>query len=729
MTMTKKVPTNCRFCGYQCGLIAHVDNNNVTKVEPDPTRFPYDTRVQNRCPRWRVIPQVLDHPKRINYPLKRKGSRGSGQWEKITWEQALDEIAAKLQALKDKYGPETLATCIGGPHAIYWPLHRFMNLFGSPNNVGVGQICWNPGILINTLTFGWPVVNELNPETTNCALVWGTNPAQSDNSLFWHSLLQLAKAGKPLIVVDPRCSQTARQATLWLPVRPGTDAFLALGLIHVIIQEKLYDSSFVNRWCYGFEQLKKHVKPYTPGYVAGITGIPAEDIVKAAQLYAGNSPATLYTGRGIDQLGYNTIPTHQAFAILRAITGNVDVPGASYLTEMPDFIPEIDLEMSEHTVASFRKKQLGQDFLSLQTYQGYAKLRQYTMKHDKRLPMRYLTSAHPNLVWKAMITGQPYPIKALIVMATNPLLTQADTGLVYQALKSLDLLVVLELFETPTAMLADYILPSAGVLERPLMETDAGTANVAYGGKQAVTPYYQRRQDYFFWRELGLRFGQQDYWPWETMEEALDDCLKPTGLTWQEFCETGLYYRPHRYAKYETAGENNRPLGFATESGKVELYSNLLDHLGYPPLPQPKQPPPATEEFPLRLITGARIQPYYASSYRQVTELRALHPEPLAEISPTTAQKYGLEEGSWIQVVTKKGKGRFKLKFRSMRDNVVSIEYGWWFPEMKNREPELGGLWLSNANNLTSADFAACEPLIGTWNYNGIPCRIEKAVE
>ena len=251
MTEAKLVPTNCRFCGYQCGLIATVINGRVTAVKPDSSRFPNNDIILRGCKRWPLIPQVMDHPQRVNFPLKRIGERGSGQWLQISWEQALDEIAEKLQSLKDKFGPEMLATSIGGPHTTFWPLHRFMALFGSPNNMGIGQICWNPGILTNTLTYGWPIDMEFDPANTSCALLWGVNPAESDNSLFWHSILEYRQEEKPLIVVDPRRTRTAEQATIWLPIRPGTDAVLALGFVYVIISEKLYDHDFVDRWCHG----------------------------------------------------------------------------------------------------------------------------------------------------------------------------------------------------------------------------------------------------------------------------------------------------------------------------------------------------------------------------------------------------------------------------------------------------------------------------------------------
>ena len=746
MKELKYIPSNCRFCGYQCGLIATVQGGRVLSVKPDPNRYPGDKKVMNGCRRWRQAVEVLDHPLRINYPLKRVGERGSGKWEKISWDEALDEIAAKLSDLKDRYGPETLATSIGAPHTTYWPLHRFLALFGSPNNMGIGQNCWNPGIFANTLTFGWPLEMELVPGLTSCALLWGVNPAESDNSLLWQTIRNFTREGNPLIVVDPRRTRTARRATLWLPVKPGTDAYLALGLLHVIITNKWYDQEFVETWCHGFAKLSEHVRPYEPDKVEALTGVNAEKIVKAARLFAQNSPATLLSGRGIDQLGPNTFPTHHALAILRAITGNVDKLGASHICEMPDFIPELDLELSEQFVHVYREKQLGKDRLLLQSYKGYERLRELTIKHGKRLPMRYLTSAHPNLVWRAMLTGKPYPIRAMIVMASNPLLTQADSRLIYKALKSLDLLVVLEQFPTPTAMLADYVLPSAGVLERPLLETKAGTANIAYGGQAAVQPYYERRPDYDFWRGLGLRLGQEKYWPWETYLESLQASLAPTGVSWEEFCRFGIYDMPSGYYKHEEVDlTSGLPRGFSTKSGKVELYNEFLAELGYPPLPEPQglpqpdilpqeglkpagqsQPAETKEAYPFQLISGARIQPYYASNYHQIEKFRASHPEPRVEISPATAESLGLEEGTWVWVETERGRARFQVKLTQMRDDVVSVEYGWWDPEMTAADPDLGGLWLSNANILTNADFETADPLVGTWTYNGIPCRIVK---
>jgi thiosulfate reductase / polysulfide reductase chain A len=722
---TTTVPANCRFCGYLCSLSATVEDGRVVSVAPDPSRFPYDERIQKGCHRWRATVEILEHPHRVNHPMKRVGARGSGKWERVTWEEALDDITSRISALAEKHGPQTLSTAIGGPHATYWPLHRFMNLFGSPNNIGIGMICWNPGIWLNTVTFGWPIENAFDPETTGALMLWATNPAASDNSSWWRSVWSYAKNGGPLIVVDPIKTRTASLAKLWLPIRPGTDATLALGLLHVVIAEDLVDHDFVEKWCHGFAELREHVAGYTPEFVSEITGVPASDIVAAARLYASSGPAALVTGRGIDQLGHNTAPTHRALAILRAITGNVDRPGACFVGETPDFASEVDLELSDLMPQACKDAHLNRGHIILQTPEGYEQVREVTMRAGRRLPMRYLTAAHPDLVWKAMIEGDPYPIRAMIVMGGNPLLTQANSAKIHEALSSLDLLVALEYYTTPTAMLADYILPAASGMERPLLQTNWGTANVAYGGPAAVAPYHERRVDYDFWRELGCRLGQEEHWPEKNLAEAFDATLAPANLTWEEFCVTGLYHIPSEFAKHEevdpATGEKR---GFATASGKIELYSGLLEKLGYEPLPVPKPFAGTGTDYPLTLITGARKHPFFASSYHQVASLVRLHPQPLAEMAPETAADLGLSDGDEVIVATERGQARFVLATTTMVEGVVSVDYGRWYPEEEACEPHLSGMWRSNANTLTHCDIETSDPLIGTWTYNGLPCRV-----
>lgn len=727
--------TNCHFCGYLCAFLATVEDGRVVDLVPDPTRYPYDEKTLAGCRRWRMNLDVLDGADRINFPLRRAGARGSNEWERVTWDEALDDIAGRLRALADEHGPETLASMIGGPHTSFWPLHRFMNLFGSPNNMGIGQICWNPRIWMDAITFGWTVEADIVPGLTGCVVIWGTNPAESDNSAFWRALIDLSKGDTPLVVIDPRLTRTARLADVWLPVRPGTDCALALALIHVIIEEGLVDREFVDAWCHGYDELAAHVEPYTPEAVAKTCGVSADDIRRVARLFGGAQAAALVSGRGIDQVGKNVAPTHRAICCLRAITGNVDAPGSCVLAEESDFIPEVDLEMTSALAPARRARCLNTPFTPLQCYDGYEQARALTEKLGRTLPARYLTSAHPDLVLRAMETGEPYPVRALIVEATNPLVTYADTHRVFDALMSLDLIVVLEYYMTPTASIADYVLPAAGAIERPLFQAHGGVANIAYGGPAAVEPYHERKSDYDVFRALGCRLGQADAWPDATFAEALARTLSTCDMDWETFCETGLYWKPPAYGKHELPGPDGRPQGFATTTGKIELASEFLPQLGGPRLPEPTAPDalggaPCSEELratgtALTLITGARKQPYNASMYFNNPAFRQKSPVPVVEMAPATARSCGLADGDCVEVATDHGQATFILETREMAEGVANADYGWWHPEWEPGAPRFGGIWESNINCVTSCKMG--EPLIGTWAYNAIPCVVRKA--
>ena len=601
-----------------------------------------------------------------------------------------------------------------------------MNLFGSPNNMGIGQICWNPRVWMDMATFGWSVEADIVPGLTECLVLWGTNQPQSDNSAFWQHIRAYAAGGGALVVVDPRRTEAAAIADVWLPVRPGTDAVLALGLLNVIIGEELYDASFVDAWCSGFDELARAVAPLAPEAVAVTCGVSADDIRRAARLFSGGRASALVSGRGIDQIGAAVAPTHRALCCLRAITGNVDKPGACVLAEAPDFVSELAMEMSDAMPASCRAAALSSYRTPLQSYAGYDALRALTERLGRTPPMRYLTSAHPDLVLRAMEEGRPYPIRALVVQATNPLLTYGDTARVQRALAALDLLVVLEYRLTPTAQLADYVLPIAGALERPVLQVHGGIANAAYGGPAAVAPYYERRCDYDVFRELGRRLGQAEFWPEETLEDAFASQLLPAGLSWEEFCIEGTYWPRPAYAKHEALGADGRPVGFATTTGRIELASEFLPFHGGSRLPGPVLGGPKAPRRPLTLITGARRQPYNASMYFENPRFRDGAAAPEATVSPACAEALGLREGDAVEVVTDAGVARFVLAVAAMRDDVVSVDYGWWHPEW-GADERLGGMDESNANHLTRCEVG--EPMIGSWSYNAIPCDLRLSEE
>ena len=718
---------SCHYCGYLCGLDVALEDGHVVDVSPDVTRYPYDQSISARCSRWRMILEDLDAPDRINHPLRRAGERGSGRFERVSWDEALDDIAGRLSALREEHGGRTLASAIGGPHATYWPLHRFMSQFGSPNNMGIGQICWDARIWMDSVTFGWPTEGELNDRTASM-LLWATNPAVSDNSLFWMQIKARRSQGVPLVVVDCRRSETARAADLHLMPWPGTDAVLALSMIGVIVDEGWYDHDFVSRWCVGFDGLRAHVAPYTPDYAQLVTGVPADDIRRAARIYATGGPAFLISGRGIDQLGPNTEPTVRSLCLLRAITGNVDRPGACLVHERSEYRQEAEMERPDLLGPDERAFQMNPT--PLQSYQGYRLVNGQTQRFGRTLPERYLTSAHPGQVMRAMRDGVPYPVRALLVMGANPVLTYADTHLVLQALEALDLCVVADYRLTPTAQMADYVLPVAGALERPTCQIHGGVANLAYGGAAAIAPLHERRCDYDILRGLALRLGMGDEWPCATLEEEYDALFEPTGLTYRQFAVCGNYAPEHTYRKHETIGDDCQAAGFSTPSGKVELASSLLTELGGNPYPQPALAAVARADLAhgrVVLITGARVQPFWASSYFDNETFRRRHPHPLLSMDPQTAQSLGLAEGEWARVSNERGSAVLKVAFQDMPLGVTSAEYGWWLPEAPAGAPGLSGACISNINMLTYNGMDACEPLIGTWTYNGLTVLVEKA--
>ncbi len=737
--MSEVKPTNCHFCGYCCAFLATVEDGRVVDLKPDPARYPYNERILAGCRRWRMNLDVLDSPRRVNHPLRRVGERGSGEWERVSWDEALDDIAARLASLREEHGPGTLASMIGGPHASFWPLHRFMNLFGSPNNMGIGQICWNPRIWMDAITFGWTVELDIRFGTTSALFVWGTNPAQSDNSQLWQTIR--AVGGSPdmaLVCVDPRFTQVAAVSDLWIPVKPGTDCTLALAMLHVIFEEGLEDKAFLDEWCHGADELADHVKPYTPEAAAAFCGVDASDIVRAARLFAKGRTA-MVSGRGIDQTGKSVAPTHRALCCLRAVTGNVDREGSCILAEASDFTSEVDFELSDLVEDAVRPLCLNTPFAPLQCFDGYDLVRAQTDKLARRLPMRYMTSASPDLVLRAMETGEPYRVSALIVNATNPLLTYADTHRVFKALMGLKLIVVLDYYITPTGAIADYVLPCAGAIERPIFQIHGGVANMGYGGPAAVEPYYERKTDYDIFRALGQRLGQGEHWPDATLADAFETQLAPTGWTWDDYCLFGLYHVPPAPEKHLLAGNDGAPRGFATSTGKIELASELLPQLGGQRLPEQGDfmrlcSPALVERLEaegahhVTMLTGSRKQPYNASMYLDNPKFRASSPHPVVEASEAMAAKLGLVPGDIVKLTTDQGEARFIFAIAKMRDDVINVDYGWWHPENGVPcAPDFGGIWESNVNTLTSC--AMQEPLIGTWAYNAIDCMIQKCVE
>jgi anaerobic selenocysteine-containing dehydrogenase len=723
----------CIQCHNSCRLAATVNGDQLVSVEPD-TEYPGAKTfnpISKGCPRRRAVVEYFYHPARLSYPLRKSKKRGENKWQKMSWADAFAEIGSQIRKVIDQYGPEAIATTSGTGRTHDETRVRFFNLLGSPNHIGPSEICYGPMCAMGYTLFGWrvfPVVRS----NTRCIILWGGGgPRYWD--VFWRAAIKARREnGAKIIVIDPRGIDSIKQSDLWLQIRPGTDCALALGMIHHIIKEELYNKDFVEKWCYGFDQLKARVDHYSADKVSEITWIPVQKIRQAAEWYATLKPGATNHGMGLEHLA-NSIQALHAHYILSAITGNIDVKGGDiFPAPYPNIIHEQEIAAHERLPVEQINKTLGIERFRFLSRIGFDAIQSHVSRvwgneANNRSPFECY--AHAPTVYRAILTGKPYPVRAMITLASNPMVTQANTKVVYEALKSLDLYVVVDFFMTPSAQLADYILPSTTYLERPWLWAYSGIIGSERAMPRTVDTKYDRRDDYDIWRGLALQLGQEADWPWQTLEEVYDYRLQPIGLTFQEFIRKGGYLSaPKKYQHYEKNG-------FATPTGKIELYSTTLEKLGYDPLPEFHEPPESpfscpdlAKEYPLILITGGRFQPYYHSEHRQVKSLRKMHPEPIMQINEKTAKSLGIEEGDWVWIESPRGRIKQKCKFFDGIDpRVVHTQHGWWFPEEDGAEPSLYGVWKSNCNVLTDDDPDICNPISGGWPLRALLCKVYKA--
>ena len=721
----------CYFCHQNCGVLAYVKDGDVLAIEGDPE---HPTNQGGLCCRGNIALKHLNHPARINKPLRRVGERGSNQWEEIPWEQAIDEIAERLSRIKEEFGAEALATAGGTLRTDDWARRRFMNLFGSPNGFHNALLCWIPTFMVETAISGWsPFETDLG--NSRVLVLWGQNPGASGMPGM-RGITDLKKLGLKVICIDPRYTETAAHADLWLPLRPGSDSALALAWLNVIIHEGLYDAAFVENWCVGFTELAEHVAQYTPEWAAPLTWLDPELIRESARMYATTKPGNIQWGTSVDQIGKAAGATMHARALLRAITGNLDCPGGDLMTGPSlDFVTDEEMEANEWLSEEQKAKQIGSDRYKLTTWPGYGRIAEIAKATWGKAPTaEWMCEAHAPSVFRAILTSDPYPVKALIVSATNPVNSYGNSLEVLEALKAVDFLVTCEYWMTSSALMSDYVLPIAGALERPIIHNTYGCSDSLIASQRAIQPKFERRTDFTFWHDLGHRLGQTEMWPWENEEEAYYYMLYPLGYdisSYDDFVERyRFHFPPMEYYKYGEAG-------FATASRRIELYSSVLEELGYPPLPTYVGPPEneiddpeVAEKFPLVLTTGGGFMPYHHSEQFQIKELRFLKAEPYMEINPKTAESLGIAEGDWVWIETLRGRIRQKAGLTNgIHERVVFTQRGWWYPERSALGADPFGVLESNANVLTSTSDEHCDPIGGSWANRGLLCRVYKDTE
>jgi len=679
----KWVATDCTICYHSCGMNVLVEDGKIKKVEG---LKDHPLNKGGLCPKGERAIEMVYHPDRLKYPLKKV----KGKWERLTWDDALSEIADQLQRLKKEFGPDILSIFSGSIGVENFEMmelaQRFKGAFGTPNFISVEGICYRMRIRARQMTFGKYPVEERD---TKLYVLWGHNPEQSDFPLDLAIQENLPKGSK-IVVIDPKRISLAKKAEMYLPIRPGTDGALALAMMHVIIKENLYDKDFIEKWTYGFDKLVVHIEPYTPEWAETITWIPAEDIKKLARLYATVENASIFQGTNTQDQTANGTQNSRAFAILQTITGNINNPGGWVIS------PRLSLT---GLGISTDRTPIGAEDYSL-FYEIWGRKSPYGQ-----------VMCFPESV--------PDVIKALIVTGGNPVVSMPDSNAFREAMKKLNLLVVLDLFMTETAELAHYVLPACTHLEKNGL---AYSYNVCHGmpylmlRKKTIEPLHESKSEFTFWKELAMKTGMGDVFPWETDEEVVELELKPSGLSYKELKEdkiAGAYYMAKKYGMdgYEIKG-------FSTPSKKIEIYSETFEKAGFDPLPTYREPDQSplnkdlSGKYPLILTTGARILYYTHGQHRNIQDLKKQCPEPLAEIHPRAAGKYGVKSGDAIIVESNRGQIKVKaLLTEDMAEGVVSIPHGW--PGE------------ANVNILT--DIHLREPIMGYPQMKSQLCSIRKA--
>ena len=705
----RKVVGLCGICPGGCGVEIELIDGRIERLRP----------LKNHpagvvCPRGAKAKEIVYSPDRLMHPLARVGAKGEGRFERVSWDAALDRIAERLLEIKRTSGAEAVMTYIGrgmfdsGLVEVFAPpgvnnfsSKSFIFPFGSPNNAGCGSVCQTAyGMLAAVPTFGFGM-DATYPDFGNARLivVWGANPATDSPPTAIGKILAAKRKGARVIAIDHMRSHAAGIAHQWVPIRSGTDGALALGMINVIIGERLYDEEFVRNWTVGFDELGDYAARFNPEEVERITRVPAGVVVETARAIATAKHATLsmYTGLEYTDSGVQNL---RAVFILFAITGNLDVPGGIMLRakgktpyRRTNIAPPADV------------KPIGYD--------------KYPLFYE------YTKSAQFMEAPRAILEGDPYPIKALVIAGASILTSYPNPELWKRCFTALDLLVVTDRFMTADAQYADFVLPATTYFENKGYQKFPGYVQLR---ERVIEPLGESRSDYWIFMQLARRLGYGDLFPED--EDALIDFVlhdHPVGLDELRRHPEGMRFgKPEEPRKYEKGQlrEDKQP-GFPTPSGKVEIASSVLAKHGFDALPtytEPGEGPLANQElareYPLVLNTGARIQSTYRSQHLNIPGLLAMQPEPQVLIHPGDAAVRGIADGDLVHVRTLRG----RVPFTACVTDVVMA--GCVEVNVGGGGPIQAEAWRrANANYLT--DHSGRDPISGFPTFKALLCEVE----
>jgi len=785
----------CSLCIARCGTVATVEDGRFTRLDPDPSH-PTGHAI---CAKGRAAPELVYHPERLTHPLRRTRPKGVADpgWERISWETALDLTAAAMRRIKDEHGPEAVAFSLSSPSTTAIMdsaefVRRLMNAFGSPNALTSLDVCgWGRAYATryafgvgSVATSGGGAMPDI--EHTGCLILWGYNPSSS-RLPHATAAVDAKKRGMRLIVIDPRNVGLAGKADVWLRVRPGTDGALALGLANLMIQHGWFDAEFMRTWTNGpllvradtgrlltardlstdgnarhylawnttaarpvtydattgrydddpaalaldgeyriatargevvchpaFALYAALCQRYPPDVVEATCWIPRAQLEEAARLIWHARPVSYYAWSGHEQHA-NVTETARAMALLYALTGCFDAPGGNVLLPA---VPSSPISGEDLTATRRLPPALGAAERPL----GPAR-------------WNHITASD---FYRAILEDTPYPVRGLIGFGANMLLAQADSARGRQALAALDFYAHADLFMTPTAALADVVLPVASAFEREALkigfEISTEAQSLIQFRQAIVPPPGEARSDTRIVFDLAGRLGlAAEFWNGD-IESAYRHQLAPSGVALEE-----LRARPEgmrvplkpRYTKHAEPDAQGNPRGFATPSRRIELYSEtFLDH-GYAPLPDFAEPaigpvmrPDLAVRFPL-VLTCAKPGLFCQSQHRALPSLRKHARDPKVDLHPEAARARQIAEGDWVTIETPDGSVRARAHLNASIDPRVAVgEHGWWQSCDALGAPAHDPFAAEGANYNLLISANTHDPVSGTASHRSYLCEI-----
>jgi anaerobic selenocysteine-containing dehydrogenase len=628
-TYQSSCPLNC---WDTCGFTVTVENGKVVKVEGDKSHPITQGKI---CSRGRMLETRTNSTERLLYPLKKV----NGQFVRISWEQALDEIAEKMEEIKEKYG--TTAILHSHDYANNGLLknldQRFFNCFGGVTEL-TGSLCWGAGIEAQTWDFGSSYSHA--PEdiyNSQNVVIWGRNVARTNMHLFQH-LQAVKKQGTKLVVIDPIFNQTAKIADMYVSIKPGMDGFLAIGIMKELLRLGLEDQTFIKNYTVGFEDLLALIEQITLDEIIEMTEVRREVFTELAYIY-GNRPTMTYLGLGMQRYanGGNTIRLIDA---LVAISGNIGIPGGG---------------------ANFGNLQVGQSF----------NIKALT------LPERKIASRTFTMMKQAegILQAKNPAIKMIIVTCGNPLTQVPNTNLVKKAFQSVETVVVFEQFMTDTAELADYVLPTTTVFEEEdIYYSSMYHAYVNYG-PAIVDPPGEAKSDLWIWTELAKRLGFGDDFSY-SREEFLKmglSHLEKHGITLKKLKQEKHMLLPVKSVPWDD-------YQFKTPSGKYEFTSLLARQKGFDGKLKMMYPaeignPKLENKYPYTLLTIHPLRSNHSQHYHLLESMQSVK----IEVSEDIAIEKGLKDGDLVKIFNDRGEltGNIKV-MKKAHPKTINIDEGQW---------------------------------------------------